>query len=346
MKRFLFTKKAKQNKFNKKVEQASSNSDKLELILSEIKSLKSEFSDFRDDFNKYKKQDSLFQETSINNFILSLLQRNKNTYNTILIPIENVYGPYSINAVTELDGLILHTPTHSKMPIVSPELVERVDPTFQATLKDNISQINTLFTQPQLIIVESKRSLSKSKVDTKLAQIFEFVHILRHINTVDLTNAVEPFKQFIAQLMQFSELPLRDLQHLESKLIFGSDDIPFNVREYILAIYNGIGEDEYYRLCGKMFYEDKNAVLFVKNIVELETTPKDVKSLLKNYKTFDELRKSIHTHFSEYDLGYIAPYFTPYAELEHFFTSLKGSVGIVQFNKAILPSLFQYSNMY
>lgn len=33
------------------------------------------FKDFREEFNKYKKQDSDFQETSVNNFTMSLLDR-------------------------------------------------------------------------------------------------------------------------------------------------------------------------------------------------------------------------------------------------------------------------------
>jgi hypothetical protein len=205
--------------------------------------------------------------------------------------------------------------------------------------------MNTVFTQPQLIIVESKRSLSKVKVDTKLAQIFEFTHILQQIGTIDFTTAMEPFKKCMSELSQFSELSIHDLQQIETKLIFGSDDILFNVHEYILAIQNGITEEKYYELCGKMFYEDKDAIPFVRNIVELKTTPKDVKKMLKHYETYDELRMSIYTHFAEYNLGYIAPYFTPFAELEHFFKTFKDSVGIVQFNKANFPTLFQYSNM-
>ena len=202
--KFNFTK--KKNKSNDIVQKNMSNSEKLNIIIAEIggmkseiggikgeiagikgeiagikkeiKNIKTDLTDFRQEFNKYKKQDSDFQESRVNNLVISLLRRNKNTYNINLLPIENVYMPYSRTALSEFDGLILYTPNQAKMPHVSDELIERVDKTFRDTLKDNITQINTVFTNPQLIVVESKRSISKLKIDTKIMQIYEFIHIL------------------------------------------------------------------------------------------------------------------------------------------------------------------------
>lgn len=369
--KFNFTK--KKNKSNDIVQKNMSNSEKLNIIIAEIggmkseiggikgeiagikgeiagikkeiKNIKTDLTDFRQEFNKYKKQDSDFQESRVNNLVISLLRRNKNTYNINLLPIENVYMPYSRTALSEFDGLILYTPNQAKMPHVSDELIERVDKTFRDTLKDNITQINTVFTNPQLIVVESKRSISKLKIDTKIMQIYEFIHILKQINNIDMETTTEEFRIFLDDLMDYSELTRNELQDIDVKLIFGSDDITIYMNDYISTIHNGMTEDKYNELCSKMFYNDNYALKTIKDLLLDESILKTVKSLLKHYRTFDELKNIVSTHLPEYNLGHAASYFTPFSYLKQYFTIMKAAIGIIQFNKATFPELFQFSSM-
>jgi hypothetical protein len=352
-----FTK--KKNKPNDIIHKNMTNSEKLNIIIGEIVGIKGEIAvikkdivniktdlaDFRQEFNKYKKQDSDFQEARINNFIISLLSRNKNTYNINLIPIENIYMPYSNSPLSEFDGLILYTPNQSKMPHVSQELIERVDSDFHTKLKDNISQINTVFTLPQLIVVESKRSVSKQKIDTKIMQMYEFIHMLKTIKTIDMSATKEVFRDFLGDLIEYSRLTLNELQNIDIKVIFGSDDITLNMHEYICAIHDGITEDKYNELCSRMFYDDKYATKFIRELSLLDTVSKPVKSLLKHYRTFDELKNIIETHFKEHNMGHVASYFTSYNDMKQYFELMVKSIGIVQFNKATFPELFQFSSM-
>lgn len=347
-----FTK--KKNKSNDIVQKNMSNSEKLNIIIAEIggmkgeivgikadiKNIKADLTDFRQEFNKYKKQDSNFQEARINNFIISLLGQNSSTYNIKLLPIENVYMPYSKKALSEFDGLILYSPNQSTMPQISQELIQRVDKEFHETLKDNISQINTIFTSPQLIVVESKRSVSKLKIDTKITQMYEFIHVLKQLNTIDLSTTTTIFREFLDNLISYSKLSVNELQDIDIKLIFGSDDITLNMHEYICEIHSGMTEDKYNELCGRMFYDDIYSVNSIKDLVLLNNVPKAVKGLLKNYKSFDELKNIITTYLTEHNLGSATPYFTPFSDLEQYFAIMKHSIGVVQFNKATFPELF------
>ena len=143
--KFQSTKKKEKDKLN--LLQNKSNSDKLDVIISEIKTIKTDIVkiktdivDFREEFKKYKKQDSDFQESRTNIFIMSILDNNRTTYSTKLLPIKNIYTPYSNKSLSEFDGLILYTPNHHKMPNISSNLLERTDKHFYHSLKDNISE--------------------------------------------------------------------------------------------------------------------------------------------------------------------------------------------------------------
>lgn len=343
LKHFNFTKKQKKNKLDEKIRKTTTIDEKFDILISEIKAIKTDLRDFREEFNKYKKQDSDFQETSVNNFIMSLLDRNKNAYNVQLIPIKNVYVPNSSDALTELDGLILYTPVQPHMPRVSAELTNRVNKNFQESLKPNLAEIDNLFVDSQLIAVESKRSVSKQKIDAKLEQFFEMTEMLKRLTSIPMSS--KEFQGFIERLVSYSRLTTKDLEQIQTKLIFGSDDISPAMRKYICAINKGILEKEYVSLCGEMFKEDKYAGDFIKTILQTMSVPKPHKELLKHYETFEELLSILSTHFREYDMGYIKPYLTPFLDLEHLFTFMKGRVGIVQFNKATFPELFQFATL-
>jgi hypothetical protein len=345
-----FTKKKTKNKLNDKI-QDKSNSEKLDIIISEIKTIKidiiklnTKFSNFEEDFNKYKKQDSDFQEAHINNFIMSILNHNRSTYNTLLLPIKNIYNQYSKDALSELDGLILYTPNLKKMPNISNELLERAQ-SFHLSLKDNISQINTIFTKPYLIIVESKRSFDKHKVDMKLRQIYEFMNILSKLDKIDLSTTTPEFQKLIDTIQTKSELSINELTEIEILFIFGSDDIPLNLKEYIIEIEKGITKESYNNITTKLFNDNKTSVdNYINFMVESDNTQKPIKSKLKHYKTLDELKTIIKDNLSEFNMGYLTDYVTSYEDLEQHFRAFKGKIGITQFNTIEFPQLLQFTS--
>lgn len=338
-----FTKKKTKDKLNDKIKDKS-NSEKLDIIISEIKTIKNELSEFKEDFKKYKKQDSDFQEARVNNFIVSVLDNNRSTYITSLLPIKNIYNQYSKDALSELDGLILYTPNQKKMPNISNELLERTKE-FHPSLKKNISQINTIFTKPYLIIVESKRSFDKQKVDMKLRQIYEFMNILSRLDRIDLSTATPEFQKLINTIHRKSELSIDELTEIELLFVFGSDDISLNLKEYILQIEKGITKESYITITNKLFNDNKSYIdNYINFMVESDDTKKQIKSKLKQYKTLDELKTIIKDNLSEFNMGYLTDYLVPYEDLEHIFKAFKGKIGVTQFNTIEFPQLLQFTS--
>jgi hypothetical protein len=299
------------------------------VMKADIVKIKGDLTDLQNNFTKYKKQDANFQEARTNNFIISLLRLNKNTYTTKLLPIKNVYTPYSKKALTEFDGLILYTPNATSMPSISSELASRVNKDFQRSLKNNLQQINTLFTNPQLIVVESKRSISKEKIDKKIMQFYELIDMMEQINTINMETVTDQFRTFYNELLEHSELSSGDIGQLDLKMIFGSDDITDAMKDYIIAINNGITKSQYNYLCDSMFNEDSYAHEHIKKLRKLSLS-KIVKEELKDY-SFESLKEVLHEHFPNYMEGYIGPYFVPFDERRHAFERMKGRIGIVQF---------------
>ena len=346
-----FTRKKKTKDTLNDVIKDKSNSEKLDIIISEIKTiktdiveLKTKFSKFEEDFNKYKKQDSDFQEARINNFIVSILNHNRSTYNTSLLPIKNIYNQYSKDALSKLDGLILYTPNQKKMPNISNELLERTKE-FHPSLKENISQINTTFTKPYLIVVESKRSFDKHKVDMKLRQIYEFMNILSRLDRINLSATTPEFQNLINTIQTTSELTINELTEIEILFIFGSDDIPLNLKEYIIEIEKGITKESYNNITAKLFNDNKTYVdNYINFMVESDNTQKPIKSKLKHYKTLDELKTIVKDNLSGFNMGYLTDYLTSYEDLEHIFRVFKGKIGITQFNTIDFPQLLQFTS--
>jgi hypothetical protein len=341
LKKFQFTK--KKDKLDNAIKDKS-NSQKLDIVISEIKKIKEDISEFREEFKKYKKQDSDFQEAHINNFIVSLLDHNRSTYITKLLSIKNIYVPNSKNPLSELDGVILYTPNQSKMPSISKELLNRADTTFHKSLKENLTEINTVFTKPYLILVESKRSLNKQKIDMKLKQIYEFMNILSRLDKIDLTTTMDDFKKLIETLQKESQLTINDLSTIDILFIVGSDDISSNLKNYILQIEKGINEEEYDNISGILFKKDTYVQPHIKKIIESKDTPKLVKSKLKSAKnTLENVKSITKSDLSEFDMEYITDYLTPYEDLEHIFKAFKGKLGVTQFNRIEFPQLLQFT---
>jgi hypothetical protein len=242
--------------------------------------------------------------------------------------------------LSEIDGLILYTPNQNKMPKVSDELLDRADKGFQTSLKENLSKINTYFSDSYLIIVESKRSISKQKVDTKLRQLYEFANILQTLDSIDMNKAVSEFKNMITYL-DSSSLDI-NLTAISLLFMFSSDDITPDIRRYIMAIENGITKEEYDILCGKMYTSDIYAKHHLTTLISSDNISHSIKSELKLNRTYEELAYILQPYLKEYDMGYLKDFFTPYEELEHIFKFMKGKIGVSQFNKAIFPKLLQF----
>lgn len=346
LKKFSFTKKKDKNKLIDTVKDKS-NSDKLDLIISEIKninyeirSIKLEIIEFKNDFETYKKQDSNFQEAQVNNFIVSELN-NISTCITKLLPIKYIYTPYHNKILSELDGVILYTPNQNKMPSISKELLDRTDKEFHKSLKDNITQINTIFTKPYLIIVESKRSLNKQKVDTKLQKIFEFINILSSLDKINMSSVSDNFKEMVNIIKNTSQLSISELSSIDVMFMFGSDDVSLELKNYIIGIEEGMDNEKYNNITESLFNKDIYTNGVIKKWIESIDTTKRVKSKLKQYKTFEELKQILKEYLGDYDMGYITEYLTPYVDLEHIFKAFKGKIGITQFNEIQFPQILQ-----
>ncbi len=312
------------------------------------------------DFTRYIKQDANFQELRMNEFVMELLRLNRPTYNVKLIDIENVYIPTSNDALTEMDGLILFTPEIKEMPEIEPELLKMAKNKFGDSIptRKNIYNIDKHFIDPTLIIVETKRSLSKEKVDIKCGQVVEFKQMLRSLLSIDMKTARSSFLEMIDTLMKETQMTLSELSELNVKLIFASDDIPESIVSYIKAMNNAdIDDHNMYRYYSyKMYKEDPYIKQFMKTLQKKQKIPGKFKNKLEKARNlptaneyYTELFEKYSEEFEENDIkrmkAYIAPYMNHFYDLEYQIQHMYANIGVIKYNVAIFPQLFDISRL-
>ena len=316
------------------------------VLKNDLSLLKTNFYDLKKNYDRYTKQDSDFQEARINIFIKALLQHNNNASIITQLTIKNLYGPYGNNRLTDCDGLLLQTSQQYSMPKIQDEMLNRVNKNFKESLKENISQINKYFVNSNIILVEAKRSGSKEKVDNKIKQLYELINIIGDlVKFSKLSNTTSGFKNFLNELNEQSGLTFEELQNFNVKCIFASDDISPELRKYIININNGISSEEYYMVCYELYKSDKYAVNLVEEIRKNTRIGKDVKILLSKVKTILQLKDIFDNYLKEYNIKDISNYFIPYEDMELYFDTMRGRIGVVQFNTAYFPELFHFTSM-
>jgi hypothetical protein len=289
--------------------------------------------------HKYIKLESKFQELRNRNFIVKAYLHNHNQHSVVILPTTKFFHP-SGREITDLDGFLLirSYPNDVKQP--SQELISRLpQPDFIESLQPNSVELNPSHKQHEYIIIESKHSLSKGKVDKKIAQILEIKDVFQSMPIKE----TPMYKTIISKLQTAAG---QSNLNYPINLIFSSDDISNELVQYIESINDGSISDNYDDLTTELFYSDE----YIQSIIDSITTDSDIPKQLKYILTKRSSIIDIRNLFSlqsmkEYISPYLEPYLTPYEELASTFEDMKGFVGISQFNTVNLPRLFTATSL-
>ena len=278
--------------------------------------------------HKYIKLESKFQEVRNRNFIVKAYLHNHNQHSVIVLSTTMFINPFG-KEITDLDGfLLIRTyPNDVKQP--SQDLISRLpQANFIESLRPNSAHLNPNHKQHEYIIIESKHSLNKGKVDKKISQMLQIKQVLQSV----AENGTSKFDMMISQLR--SVIGQTDINY-PINLIFSSDDISNELVQYVESINNGSISDNYDNLTTDLFYSDE----YIQQIID--TIPKEYKSVFTQHLSIVHIRNLFSLEaMKEYKSSYIESYLTPYEELITSFEDMRGFVGISQFNTVNLPRLF------
>jgi hypothetical protein len=288
---------------------------------------------------KYVKLESKFQELQNRNFISKMYLHNHDNHHITTLGTSKFFNS-SGKLVTDLDGFLFIRTYLPTIPQPSSDMISRLpNQTFMNTLRSNRVELNPTHKHHEYIIIESKHSLSKGKVDKKIAQMLEVRDTLRHHNA----NGVPVYESMIQQIKR--EINGEEL-HYPINLIFSSDDISHELREYIIDINKGIDEATYDRHTTVLFYSDPFLSDVIKAIDNNPTIPKKYKLMFERQQPISYIRHAFHDKsFMAYRTEYVSDYLVPFSKLRTTLQSMIGFVGIAQFNTVELPRIFEKSSL-
>lgn len=349
-------------RFDRIEEKLDKITETLTIIVTDIKTMKQQLSnietrvaaleDNMEGVKKYIKRESDFQEIRNRTFISKLYLYNKPTSIVTPIHIKKFYD-HTGHEITEFDGFLLISTNPHIIPKPANELLARIPPHISTTslLRNNIESYNPQLMEREYILIESKHALSKGKVDKKLRQIEDIKRVFRTIHERTTTKTHDQYETWMKIIVNDTGLPVDKLD-ANFNLIFSSDDISEQLVNYIIAINNGITEEEYESHTLELFFSD----MYIKDIITTITKNNKIHKTKRDTLTEKPYKlHSIRDLFKDTDiknidvvkrqLPYINTFFIPFSRMNTYFQHMKGKVGVSQFNTVILPRLFAKSTL-
>ena len=313
-----------------------------------------------EELQKYTKLEATLQELQNTAFIYKLYKQNYPFHRVDIIHISNCFDPTN-DPITEFDGF-LYVQQDARLLQWNHGAQRNMKNRWNAMyhnqsasssvlnrfLQSTPSHKNATLTNhsdpypPHYILIESKHSLSKGKVDKKIKQIDLIHKLLRDAPSV--SNGRERYTEMIQKWLLETHLPIDQLDH-PIELIFSSDDIPDTLVEYIIAIHDGMTEEIYDHIVHKLLFEDKYMAGTISTISyqlkkrnkspvsrDPKTLPmKEIRDILLEYAT------SMKRKHDDYAMDYL----TPFSELDELFQQMKHRVGALRFGHVSFSSLFK-----
>ena len=289
--------------------------------------------------HKYIKMESNFQEVQNRNFISKIYLHNHPHHSIDIIHINKFFNSRN-REITDFDGFLLIRMYPSNLPPPSSNLLSRIpDQSFVSSLKANQENHHK---QHAYVIIESKHSLCKGKVDLKIRQMIEVREVLQ-IKDEQHPSGGQAYRTMMNRIE--TDTSLRTLYH-PIHLIFSSDDISNELREYIIAIYEGLDEKKYDQLTSRLFYSDPYIQQVIADILSNPTITAKYKSYFTTHQPISYIREAFRNKpFEPHKTPYVSSYLQPFSALKNIFHEMKGFVGISQFNTVYFPSLFQRTSL-
>ena len=282
---------------------------KVEVLGSDVIYLKNSVNDLY----YHRRHDIDILEQSRQEFVYSKLSEELPSMIIKKLPLKLFYNPKGL-LITDLDGCILIDSSAVKANLTKGYL-------------DNTRHINPTIHIRECIVIESKTAITLERVNTKLRQMYLIQSILQLLPTMSLNKTSIPFQNMV------EDYELKKVPH-SVNLIFAADDISSEVNKYILAINNGITKEEYDSLIPVLLKSDP---LYFLKLKTDNTIPQKVKQRIHKLKTRDDIVALVKEDSLKKYHSSLQNYLITYEDLEPFFTTFKGKLGIVQFHTLQFP---------
>lgn len=314
-----------------------------------LEDLYDKLSDLTDDVKKireYMKIESDIQEMSNREYIIKLYSYNAPTSRAIPININNFYASNN-QPITDVDGLIMLEHKITYQPKCSQEIINRIqlDSKERGNFCPNIATcVNT--DDIEYILIESKHSLSKQKIDKKLEQLSMIRDIFTDISKLPSITTNDKYMNMIKQLQFETGLSLSNMSH-QIYLIFASDAVTAALVQYIYAINQGIiDEKQYNQLTTSMFYSDNCVKDYIKRIINDKLTSQTLINRLSERASLSEIKAEIMLRSDYTPMEHcLTAFFQPYSDIQPILSASKDIVGLLQFNRVFLPKLFHITSL-
>jgi hypothetical protein len=272
----------------------------------------------------YIKVDTKIQEKNDLYFITKLYLHNHQTKFVTQLTIDGLYDR-SGNPHTNFDGVVMIHNLH--MPFVFP-------------LRD--------MDMIEYIVIESKHSVSKTKVDAKIRQMTQLATYLAEVSHGDDDKLIghENFIDMIHQFVEETHLPL-PLIDRPITLLFASDDISDPLVEYITKIHEGIDNEQMYdEIVKTIFFKNVNVRKIIKGIHNDKQIPSATKEKInEETATMSSIREAFVNELQHMADLSINEHLTPYQPLADAFRMMKHHIGYVRFGMAYCPTLFPVQSL-
>lgn len=275
-------------------------------------------------FDDYIKVDAKIQEKNDLYYITKLYLHNHQNKFVTPLDIDGLYDR-SGNPLSNFDGIIM---------------IHNLQLPFQFPLHD--------MDMIEYIAIESKHSVSKTKVDAKIRQMVQLATYLSEVSHGNESKLLghENFVDMIHQFVDETHLPLQLIDR-PITLLFASDDISDPLAEYIIHIHEGIDSEQAYdEIVKKLFFKNLGVRKILKSINNNMQIPLATKAkVAEETTTMSSIRDAFTNELQHLADLSINEHLIPYDSLADAFRMMKHHIGYIQFGIAYCPTLFPVQSL-
>jgi outer membrane murein-binding lipoprotein Lpp len=300
----------------------------------EVKQLKTDVSSLVD----WQKKSSDASEYKFNNRLLQIFDENCKSFNIKQIYLKLFIDKDTGHSITDLDGCFIISNKFFIQPKSFP--IQAIKAFSKAKRKNNSTNLETV---SYLLIIETKLTIDKRIIDSKLKQI---MRIKENIQAFKQPNIQAIYNQNYLDMCKYFEI---DKFSEDILLIFGCENVPRELLLYIEKINNGdLDEPNYKVISFSLLQTDRTYNEFM--ILYNSDPNKDLfkRKDLTNFDTFKQFLIDLKIYASSDNkinkLKSYIPYLNDctlnYAELESVFIEMKNKTGYITKNKELIPVFY------
>ena len=301
-------------------------------LSSTVATISSNLSTLSTDFYIYTRQNTTIQENTNEEHLRELLDKRVPSSTFIKVIRYTVTPPTGASNLTELDGCILMNPIINDTTITN-----RILPGFTKDISDTIVESGE-YIQRLTLLVESKHSMNIPKLNAKLRHAIEFENILKSIDTIDMSTARPAFKAMV------DDNNMRCYPKTVN-MVFASDDITYEMKEFIKDIYEGtITEASYTEHIIANLVRDPFYRALMKEKSISDSNRNKLRDLVKAKNITEIYARCIAQVYGKRSND-LLEYVQPFSEImPTVYAPMKEKICILQFDKLTMPHLVNMAN--